>query len=397
MKIYSVSELTQDIKSFLEGQYPEVWVGGEISNFKAHHNGHFYFNLKDNGARLSAVMFRGSNQALRFEAEDGLDVVCCGRVTVYPPYGQYQIVVDAMEPKGLGALQLAFEQLKKKLEAEGLFDEDRKQELPALPRRIGVVTSRSGAAIRDIINVLMRRFPNIEILIAPCAVQGKDAAPQIAEAIAVLNQQADMDVIIVGRGGGSIEDLWAFNEEVVARAIAASQAPIISAVGHETDFTIADFVADVRAPTPSAAAELAVPSQEELLYTVGQWRYRMQRAMTQLMEQCEAELRDLRRRLKDPRQRLEEMMQRLDELSMRSQRAVIHQIQYSRMNWERLQNALKNLNPLSILERGYAVVTPKDSLVPVTTAQAVQIGDEVEVRLADGGLSAEIRSKWGRG
>ncbi len=395
MKIYSVSELTHSIKDLLEETYPEVWVSGEISNFKAHHNGHFYFNLKDQDSRLSAVMFRGSNQSLRFSPEEGMEVVCFGRLTIYPPYGQYQIIVNAMEPQGLGALQLAFEQLKEKLAKEGLFEEGKKKELPSLPRRIGIVTSQSGAALRDMIDVAMRRYPNVEILVAPAAVQGKEAAPQIADAIARLNKQPNIDVILVGRGGGSMEDLWAFNEEVVARAIAASAIPIISAVGHETDFTIADFVADVRAPTPSAAAELAVPSKEELVYTLAQWRYRLTRAIKQGLDERHEDVLELRRRLKDPRRRLEEMMQRLDDLTMRSQRAIFHRLQYGRMEWRRLQRSLKNLNPLAILERGYAVVNPVGSAQALTSPEQVKIGDKVQIRLAQGRISAEILKKWG--
>jgi exodeoxyribonuclease VII large subunit len=395
MKIYSVSELTHAIKNLLEENYPEIWVSGEVSNFKAHHNGHFYFNLKDEQSRLSAVMFHGSNQRLRFEPEDGMEVVCCGRLTVYPPYGNYQIVVEGMEPQGLGALQRAFEQLKEKLAKEGLFDEARKQSLPLLPRRIGVVTSISGAAIRDILNVTTRRYPNVEILIVPTAVQGDEAAPQIAAAVRRLNQEKDVDVIIVGRGGGSIEDLWAFNEEIVARAIFASKIPVISAVGHETDFTICDFVADVRAPTPSAAAELAVPSKEELVYNVAQLRYRLHRAMNQQLGQWDDDIIQLRKRLKDPRRRLEEMIQRLDEWTMRAQRALWHSVRVCRMDWERLHVSLKNLNPLAILGRGYCVAMPEDSNKPITSSEQVELGDKLRVRLAQGGLLTEVRSKRG--
>lgn len=393
MKIYTVSELTYSIKDLLEENYPEVWVSGEISNFKAHHNGHFYFNLKDKDSRIAAVMFRGSNQRLRFVPEEGMEVVCYGRLTVYPPYGHYQIVAEGMEPQGVGALQLAFEQLKEKLSVEGLFDEARKRPLPVLPKKMAVVTSRSGAALRDILNIATRRYPNIEILIVPTAVQGEEAALEIVAAFKKINQRKDVDVIIVGRGGGSIEDLWAFNEEAVARAIAASNIPVISAVGHETDFTIADFVADVRAPTPSAAAELAVPNKEELVYAVAQWRYRLVRAMRQKLEGLEDDVGHLKKRLKDPRRRLEEMMQRLDELSMRSQRALWHTIQLRRMDWGRLKTSLKNLNPLAILERGYAVVTPMDSRHPITSSDQVEVGDDVQVQLARGQLISEVRNK----
>lgn len=393
MKIYTVSELTYSIKDLLEENYPEVWVSGEISNFKAHHNGHFYFDLKDENSRLSAVMFRGRNQRLRFELENGLAVVCYGQVTVYRPQGKLQISVEEMEPQGLGALQLAFEQLKEKLAKEGLFDEARKRPLPHLPKKIAVVTSRSGAALRDILNIATRRYPNIEILIVPTMVQGEEAALEIVAALEKINQRKDVDVIIVGRGGGSIEDLWAFNEEAVARAIAASNIPIISAVGHETDFTIADFVADVRAPTPSAAAELAVPSKEELVYTVAQWKFRLFRAMEQQLKSLEGDVQQLKKRLKDPQRRLEEMMQRLDELTMRSHRALWHSIQLRRKDWDRLNTSLKNLSPLAILERGYAVVTMIDSKHPITSSEQVEVGDNVLVQLARGGLISEVKDK----
>lgn len=393
MKIYSVTELTEELKTLLEDHYPQVWVSGEVSNFKAHHNGHYYFNLKDENARLAAVMFRGNSRLLKFTVEEGMAVVCGGRITVYPPYGNYQIIVTVMEPQGLGALQLAFEQLKKKLEQEGLFDEARKRALPLLPRRIGVVTSQSGAALRDILRVATRRYPNIEILISPTAVQGEEAAPQIVAAIQRLVTMADIDVIIVARGGGSIEDLWAFNEEAVARAIAAAPVPVVSAVGHETDYTIADFVADVRAPTPSAAAELVVPSKEELTYTVAQWQYRLQRSIKQLLTLHEQTVHHLQRRLKDPRRRLEEITQRVDELRERSARALRHRLALMEAEWKRAEAALKNLNPLAILERGYCVATPVGAKRPLTSAEQVKRGETVALRLAHGGLLTEVRQR----
>ncbi|MGH7431200.1 MAG: exodeoxyribonuclease VII large subunit, partial [Candidatus Methylomirabilales bacterium] len=242
-RIYSVSELTAELKALLENTFTGVWVEGEISNFKHHTSGHMYFTLKDERGQLRAVMFRGSNRGLQFRPEDGLAVIVFGNVTIYEPRGEYQVYVECMEPKGLGALQLAFEQLKTRLEAEGLFDPARKRPIPLLPKKIGLVTSPSGAAIRDILQIIHRRFANVQVLIFPVRVQGEGAAAEIVEGVEFLNKRGDLDVLIVARGGGSIEDLWAFNEEVVARAIYASQTPVISAVGHETDFTIADFVA----------------------------------------------------------------------------------------------------------------------------------------------------------
>src|SRR5437867_4026625 len=255
---YTVSELTLRLKAALEEAFPAVWVEGEISNLRTPGSGHSYFTLKDEGAQLSAVLFRGRGRRVRFDLEDGMQVLVFGGLDVYAARGQYQLVVEMMEPKGLGALQLAFEQLKRKLEAEGLFDEGRKRPLPHFPRTIGIVTSPTGAALRDMLHIIGRRFGGLRVLVAPVRVQGEGAAAEIVDALRNLDEVAGLDVIIVGRGGGSIEDLWAFNDERVVRAIVASKVPVISAVGHETDFTIADFVADLRAPTPSGAAELVV-------------------------------------------------------------------------------------------------------------------------------------------
>src|SRR5687768_8659039 len=262
-RVYTVSELTSGIRALVESTFGEVWIEGEISNCKVWNTGHMYFTLKDGAAQIKAVMFRTAVRYLRFTPEDGLHVVARGRLSVYEPKGEYQIVCEHMEPHGLGALQLAFDQMKKKLQAEGLFDAARKRPLPALPRRIGIVTSLDGAALRDILKVLRRRAPNASVLIRPARVQGEDAAADVATALRMIARVPGIDVIIVGRGGGSIEDLWAFNEERVARAIVRSPVPVISAVGHETDVTIADFVADLRAPTPSAAAEMVVAAKDE--------------------------------------------------------------------------------------------------------------------------------------
>ena len=257
-KIYSVSELSQQIRNLLEKEFPDVWVVGEVSNFRAASSGHLYFTLKDESAQIRAVCFRNQARYLKFRPQDGISVIARGHLSVYETRGEYQLYIEYLEPAGLGALQLAFEQLKQKLAAEGLFDPGRKKPLPLLPRTVGVVTSPTGAVIRDILRVLRRRFRNMNVMLGPVKVQGEGAAEEIVEGIKTLNRQTGVDVIIVARGGGSLEDLWAFNEEIVARAIAASKIPIISAVGHETDFTIADFVADLRAPTPSAAAALVV-------------------------------------------------------------------------------------------------------------------------------------------
>ncbi len=261
--VWTVSELTSAIRDTLETRFAEVWIEGEISNCRLWNTGHLYFTLKDSGAQLKGVMFRSALRTLRFKPEDGLRVVARGRITVYDPKGEYQVLCEHMEPQGVGALQLAFEQLKKRLQAEGLFAAERKRPLPALPRRIGIVTSLDGAAVRDVIKVITRRHPNPSLVIRPTRVQGEGAASEVARALAAIARVPGVDVVILARGGGSIEDLWAFNEETVARAIARSPIPVISGVGHETDFTIADFVADVRAPTPSAAAEIVVAGKDE--------------------------------------------------------------------------------------------------------------------------------------
>ena len=262
-RIFTVAELTSEVRELLETTYGGIWIDGELSNYRRWRTGHVYFTLKDAGAQLKGVMFRSAVRHLHFTPDDGMRVIVQGRLSVYEPKGEYQIVCEHMEPHGIGALQLAFEQLKRRLELEGLFDPSRKRPLPTLPRKIGIVTSIDGAALRDIIHILGRRYPNVHLVIRPVRVQGEGAGNDIAQALNQIAKLSGVDVIIVGRGGGSIEDLWAFNEEVVARAIVASTIPIISAIGHETDFTIADFVADLRAPTPSAAAEMVVTRKDE--------------------------------------------------------------------------------------------------------------------------------------
>lgn len=388
MKIFSVSELTREIRDLLEERFGDVWVEGEISNFKPATSGHFYFSLKDDKSQVRSVMFRGANSKLRFQLENGLSVVACGRVSVYEPRGEYQIIVEHMEPKGVGALQLAFEQLKKKLETEGLFDQDRKREIPFLPSKIGIVTSPTGAVIRDMIHVLTRRWPGVQILIHPVQVQGAGSAAEIAAAVRTMGERGDLDVLIVGRGGGSVEDLWSFNEEIVARAIVESPIPVISAVGHETDFTIADFVADLRAPTPSAAAEMAVPVWNDLVETVEQRKRRLRQAMERKIDNARLMLRRWEAFFRDPGRRLTELLLRLDHVRERMVSSLEHRIDFIR---ERLQGARKHLealNPLAILERGYAVVTPAGSSSPLRTVSEVKNGDRLKIRLYEGELSA---------
>jgi exodeoxyribonuclease VII large subunit len=394
-RIYSVSELTAELKILLEDSFTGVWVEGEISNFKHHASGHMYFTLKDDRGQLRAVMFRGSNRGLQFRPEDGLAVVVFGNVTIYEPRGEYQIYVEHMDPKGLGALQLAFEQLKVRLEAEGLFDPGRKRPIPLLPKTIGLVTSPSGAAIRDILQIIRRRFANVRVVIFPVRVQGEGAAGEIVEGIEFLNKRGDLDVLIVARGGGSIEDLWAFNEEVVARAIFASQTPVISAVGHETDFTIADFVADVRAPTPSAAAELVISRKAELsqrvddLFSrlVGQMRYRAERGGERL--------RSLERhlRLLSPLERVKRQRERLREVVLALQSSMNHRLALWRGELRTAAARLDSLSPLAILARGYSVCRRLPDLSILTRAASVAEGGRVEVLLQQGGLICRVEER----
>jgi exodeoxyribonuclease VII large subunit len=436
--VLTVTQLTRQIRQLLEGALPNVAVEGEISNLKAAASGHLYFNLKDSAAQIRCVMFRGAAQSLSFAPEDGLSVIVTGRLSVYETRGEYQIQVLALEPRGAGALQLAFEQLKRKLEGEGLFAPERKRPLPFLPRRIGIVTSPRGAAIRDMLNVLGRRFPTIPVLIYPATVQGESAAAEIAAGIAALNRLAveqHIDVIIVGRGGGSVEDLWAFNEEVVARAIHASAVPVVSAVGHEVDFTIADFVADVRAPTPSAAAEIVVPNREELAATVQALKKQLINRVQDVLSLARERRENLRARLGTPEGVLRQVAQRVDDLIERMAQARANLFQFARQrlssvaqhllsqrpdrlvplhrttvrqlsqalapaitrHLERLRERLhaqmvllESLSPLTVLGRGYALVTGVSG-APVRSVRGVNPGDALGVHLPDGRLETEVK------
>ena len=394
-RIYSVSELTAELKALLENTFTGVWVEGEISNFKHHTSGHMYFTLKDDRGQLRAVMFRGSNRGLQFRPEDGLAVIVFGNVTIYEPRGEYQVYVEYMEPKGLGALQLAFEQLKTRLETEGLFDPARKRPIPLLPKKIGLVTSPSGAAIRDILQIIHRRFANVQVLIFPVRVQGEGAAAEIVEGVECLNKRGDLDVLIVARGGGSIEDLWAFNEEVVARAIYASQTPVISAVGHETDFTIADFVADVRAPTPSAAAELVISRKAELSQRVDDLFSRLVSHMRYRAERSGERLRSLERhlRLLSPLERVKRQRERLRDGALALQSSMSHRLALWRGDLRTAAARLDSLSPLAILARGYSVCRRLPDLSILTRAASVAEGGRVEVLLHQGGLICRVEER----
>jgi exodeoxyribonuclease VII large subunit len=388
--ILTVTQLTIQIKNLVEGNFPDIWVEGEISNLSIPQSGHAYFTLKDEQSQIRSVLFRSSQRFLKFTLQHGMQVICRGRVSVYEPRGEYQLIVDYIEPKGIGALQLAFEQLKAKLEKEGLFDLDHKRPLPLLPQRIGIITSPTGAAIRDMLRVIKRRHPRMHILIYPVPVQGIEAAPGIVEAIQYFNQNQSVDVVIVGRGGGSLEDLWAFNEEAVARAIHASKIPVISAVGHETDYTIADFVADLRAPTPSAAAEIVVKSEESFRELVGSLESDLIKSIRQQIDLTRTSLRGFTRLLGDPRRLLEQYVQRVDELTSRLATGLRHHVRRDRALLTALTAGLDHLNPLGILSRGYSVTRKMPEGVILKDVSNVRPGDLLNTKLYIGDIVSRV-------
>lgn len=430
--VISVSELNSSIRGLLEGQFRKIWIRGEISNFKPHSSGHWYFSLKDEGSQISAVMFRGFNQKIKFKPQNGMEVLVRGKVTVYEPRGSYQVFCETLEPIGAGALQKAFEELKAKLQKEGLFEASRKRALPSFPKHIGIVTSPTGAAIRDILNVLKRRFKSARITLSPAVVQGDPAPQSIVDAIEKINQLKDVDVLIVGRGGGSMEDLWAFNDERVARAIVASKIPVISAVGHEVDFTIADFVADLRAPTPSAAAELVVKNAQDLLEKITQAEKRILRSMGQNLNVLKDQLRHLGKRLIDPRRRLQDLILRCDDLTLRMESSALRNIEVFktrvdlavqkmgspraligefyrtlqgfqsrlgsvtqkglsdlRLRFRESVGRLEAMSPLKVVERGYSIVRVKGKIIK--DQKELKVGQLVDVKLARGEFSAEVK------
>jgi exodeoxyribonuclease VII large subunit len=440
--VYSVTELTRDIKLQLERTFANLWVAGEISNLKQHTSGHYYFTLKDDQAQIPAVLFRGSTRHLRFRPQDGMAVLVWGHVTVYEPRGAYQIRVERMEPRGKGSLQLAFEQLKEKLGKEGLFEASRKRPIPLLPQRLGIVTSPSGAALRDLCRILHRRFPNLEVLVYPAQVQGDLAAAEITKGVQVLNRLAKenaFDVLIVTRGGGSLEDLWPFNEESVARAIATSAIPVMSAVGHEVDFTIADFVADVRAPTPSAAAEMVVRNKEEFRerllalerrlsssagYRLRDLRSRVGRISThqafaavvhgietrsqrvdeslhrarfhleRRLSRLRQHLQGLAARLSERRvdRRLGEARTRLARLLARLEAAERSRAHGARRGFAEVASKLEALSPLGVLGRGYSLAWSAQGKL-LRSSDEVAVGDAVRVDLARGRLHCRVEKR----
>lgn len=434
-KILSVSEINKAVRSTLEGKFHLLWIQGEISNFKAHSSGHFYFSLKDSKAQINAVMFRGFNQGLKFKPHDGLEVIVRGKITVYEPRGNYQMFCELMEPVGAGALQMAFEQLKKKLQAEGLFDRTRKRPIPTLPQHVAVVTSPTGAAIRDILNVLGRRFKGLRVTVIPALVQGVGAPDSIVKGIEMAQKLPDVDVMIVGRGGGSIEDMWGFNEEKVARAIAASRIPTISAVGHEIDFTIADFVADLRAPTPSAAAELVCRNAAELIERIQTDTAALVRCFNHAVALKKQRVDHANRRLVDPKRRLQDLSQRCDELVQRLELAcrryheklksridvlfnrlpapdekilflqhkvgvtstrleghMARQLEMKHALLARLASVMDSLSPLKVVERGYSIVKRGDEIIK--SVESLNVGDALRVRFAKGEADVTVKQIW---
>ncbi|MFH1457685.1 MAG: exodeoxyribonuclease VII large subunit [Candidatus Omnitrophota bacterium] len=420
--IYTVSEITHNIKAILQNAFGDnVWVEGEISNFNHHSSGHFYFSLKDPSSVVAAVMFAWANKGVKFKMEDGLKVICFGRIDCYIPRSQYQIIVEKIEPKGIGSLQLALEQLKVKLEKEGLFRPERKKPIPYLPSRIGVVTSLSGAAIRDMLKVLDRRFRDVHIIISPAQVQGEAAKEEIALAIKELNafnesspSDERIEVMIVGRGGGSIEDLWAFNEEIVAKAIYNSKIPVISAVGHERDWTIADLVADLRAPTPSVAAELVIPKKEDLKKqvkdvsedlkaafqatlshlqdTVEDCAYRLNLSMQNVLKLSTSELENARKKLDllSPLAAIQQARTRIADLTKQFHVFLQHLLELKQADFNKAAEKLSNLSPLNILARGYSITFKMPQEAVVKDASLMKAGDMIKTKVHRGEILSTI-------
>jgi exodeoxyribonuclease VII large subunit len=418
-QVYSVSQVTEIVKTALEVALPQVWVEGEVSGYKKAASGHVFFSLKDEKSVIKAVLWQSTARKVLFELKDGLKVVCRGKVSVYEPRGDYQLYVDLVEPKGKGALQLAFEQLKAKLKAEGLFEEARKRKLPLRPKTIGVVTSPTGAAIRDVLRILERRYARLHVVIYPARVQGEGAAAEIVEGLDALGAWPGIDVLIVGRGGGSIEDLWAFNEEPVARAIARSPVPVISAVGHEVDFTIADFVADVRASTPSAAAEMVIATEEAFAERIGTLTRRLGETLRFAIQHLRSDVDELARHriFQNFEVRLANLARRVDDLEargrniLRSERQAIAEhkgaallaaerlantlrrtVGEHRAAWERLSASLNALSPLNVLKKGYTLVWKEGGLRLARRIEDVVPGETVEVTFFKGEFSARVES-----
>ncbi len=418
-KIYSVSEITRKIKNILEDTFPSLWVEGEVSNFTRAHSGHLYFNLKDKESQLGIVMWRSSASKIPFKVEDGLQVVCYGRINVYAPRGQYQLQADRIEPKGKGSLQLAFEQLKEKLEKEGLFSPEKKQKIPIFPHKIGIVTSPSGAAVVDILQTLERRFGRLHILIYPARVQGEGAVDEIVAGLDYFSTLPDIDVIVVGRGGGSMEDLWAFNEEKVARAIYRSRIPVISAVGHEIDFTISDFVADLRASTPSGAAEILIEKEQSFVDRIENLENRMTHHFQYFVRERKHQVAHLiqHQAFQNFKMKLLHLAQKVDELELRSIdnlrnqqrilaenrsrarlleekiiRVFVQKMESWKGRWENLAAQLHTLSPLNILKKGYTLCWREDGFTPVLDIEGVESGQDMRITFYRGEFRCLVKT-----
>lgn len=390
-QIYTVSQLNSAVRLLLEENLESAWIAGEISNLAQPSSGHIYFSLKDATAQVRCAMFRGNNQKLNFQIKNGLHVLVYAEVSLYEARGDYQLIVSAMEEAGSGLLHEKFLKLKAKLAAEGLFDTEHKKPLPRFPQCIGVITSPTGAAIKDILNVLSRRFPAIPVIIYPTAVQGSAAIAQIAAALNLANQRQECAVLILARGGGSLEDLWSFNEEIVARAIYASVIPIVTGIGHEIDFTIADFVADHRAPTPSAAAELIVPDVKDLVAEISHFGKRLINLMEHKLQQLTAAFSSLKNQLKHPRIILKQQMQKLDDLEQNLQVMMNHKLEQQREQLSGLTRALEIVSPLATLARGYAIITKNEKIV--RSIHEVNSGDLIHSQLQDGKITSIIKNE----
>jgi len=436
--IYSVSRLNSDIKFLIEEKFPFIWISGEVSNCKMPGSGHLYFTLKDVNSQISCVMFRGQNQKLKFDLEDGLSITGLGRISLYEPRGTYQLIFEYLEPKGIGALQVAFEQLKDRLASEGLFEEKYKKPLPFLPNKISLITSPTGAVVHDILKIISRRFPNLFIEIVPVKVQGENSEREIVQALELLNTRYDTDIIILARGGGALEDLNAFNSENVARAVFSAKIPVISAIGHETDFTISDFVADLRAPTPSAAAELVVPSKDELKRRHEDIFSKLKSNIRQHIEKHHYILAQVSKSLVDPKRKVQDLRLKTDDFTTRLTNIFLNRINQKREQFklwtdllyanntlgyianlnEKLSNStdklltlyniylnskrsllrenrgrLYDLNPTAILKRGYSITRTIPDAGVVKTAHSVSIGQNLELMLAKGSLVVNVQEK----
>ncbi|OUN44314.1 exodeoxyribonuclease VII large subunit [Anaerotignum lactatifermentans] len=395
-KIFTVGQINRYIRNLLENDFilSSLLVKGEISNFKAHSSGHLYFTLKDASGALSCAMFRQDAAGLPFEPENGMQVVVYGHVSLYEKTGQYQLYAEFMEPLGIGALQVAFEQLKEKLAAEGLFDGDFKREIPKNPSCIAVITSPTGAAVRDILQIVKRRDPNVKVAIFPTLVQGEQAAADIVRSLKLVNEWGKADVIILGRGGGSMEDLWCFNDENVARAVFASEIPVISAVGHETDFTITDFVADMRAPTPSAAAELATTPLTERREAFHRLELRLERDVSALLTSCRRRLDLLKSRpvMERPLERIYRTMMDVEETQQRLDKEMTNRLMQRAERWQYLTNRLEAASPLAVMSRGYVMAVASSGKL-LTSVKQAEVGDRVTLHLQDGKMETNIQEK----